>query len=96
MTQKHSELDDDDPLNVYKGRIVYRGDDIRDEFYDHALFGDIASAPSSMAASKVCDAWGALPGHATQLSDADSAYTQSLLGGDPCYVRLPKSWWPKS
>ena len=69
VTQKHSELDDGDPNKVYKGRIVYRGDDIRDEFYDHALFGDIASAPSSMAASKVCDAWGALPGHQTQLSD---------------------------
>ena len=72
------------------------GDDIRDEFYDHALFGDVASSPSYMAASTACDAWGALPGHATQLSDADSAYTQSKLGGDPCYVRIPDDWRPAS
>ena len=81
VTQKHSELSDGDPLKKYKGRIVYRGDDIRDEFFDHALFGDVASAPSSMAASKACDAWGAPPGNATQLSDADSAYIQNISGG---------------
>ena len=56
VTQKHSELPDGHPSKVYKGRVVYRGDDIRDENWDLALFGDIASAPSSMVASKICDA----------------------------------------
>ena len=49
-----------------------------------------------MAASKVADFWGALPGHACQYSDADMAYTQAIMGGDPTFVRLPKAWWPAS
>ena len=94
--QKHSEIIGDDPKKVYKGRIVYRGDAIKDEFFEWALFGEVASSPSSMAASKVADFWGALPGHAVQYSDAEMSYTQAVMGGDPTYVRLPKTWWPKS
>ena len=36
------------------------------------------SSPSSMAASKIADFWGALPGHAVQYSDAEMAYTQAI------------------
>ena len=91
--EKHSE----DPAKAkYKGRVVYRGDAIKDEFWDWALFGEVASSPSSMASSKVADLWGCLPGNAVQYSDAEMAYTQAEMGGDPCYVRLPKAWWPKA
>ena len=93
--QKHSEIHGNDPLKVYKGRIAYRGDAIKDEFFQWALFGEVASSPSSMAASKVADFWGALLGHAVQYSDAEMAYTQAEMGGDPTYVRLPKAWWPE-
>ena len=91
-TEKHSELGNKDEDKIYKGCVVCRGDDIRDEFYDYPLFGEISSAPSSMAASNVADAWGCCPGNSTQYSGTVMAYTQSLLGGDPCYVRLPKKW----
>ena len=94
--QKHAELIGDDPKKIFKGRIVYRGDAIKDEFFEWALFGEVASSPSSMAASKAADFWGALPGHAVQYSDAEMAYTQADMGGDPTYVRLPKAWWPDS
>ena len=32
VTEKHSELGNKDEDMIYKGRIAYRGDDIRDEF----------------------------------------------------------------
>ena len=60
--QKHAELEGESPLKTYKGRIVYRGDAIKDEFFEWALFGEVASSPSSMAASKIADFWGSLPG----------------------------------
>ena len=49
-----------------------------------------------MAVAKANHAYGYAPGHAKQYSDAVMAYPQSYLGGDPCYVRLPKEWWPES
>ena len=70
--------------------VVYRGDWITDENAEQALFGEMASNPSSMASAKANDAYGSLPGFDKQYSDAIMAYPQSWLGGDPCYVRLPK------
>ena len=45
--QKHSEIKGNDPLKIYKGRIVYRGDAIKDEFFEWSLFGEVASSPSA-------------------------------------------------
>jgi hypothetical protein len=49
----------------------------------------MSSAPASMEASKACDAFGLLPGHATQQCDAEQAYIQSKLEGAPTWVRMP-------
>ena len=49
-----------------------------------------------MEAGKACDLYGSLEGHEIQQSDAEQAYTQSKLGGDPTWVRLPREQWPAS
>jgi hypothetical protein len=49
-----------------------------------------------MSAGKAADAYGGLQGHATEQCDAEQAYIQSKLGGDPTWVRLPRERWPAS
>ena len=39
---------------------------------------------------------GFLPGNSIEQSDAEQAYTQSLLGGTETWVTLPRDRWPKS
>jgi len=47
-----------------------------------------------MEAARCGDAYGLLPGHAVQQSDAEQAYTQAWLRGTPTWVRLPRDQWP--
>ena len=56
--QKNAELPDDDPRKKFKGRSVYRGNEGRDEFHDHAIYQEMSSQPASMQAGKACDAYG--------------------------------------
>jgi len=48
---KHSELDEQ--FHRYKGRIVYRGDQIRNQSGDHVFLAEseTATTPTTMAAS---------------------------------------------
>ena len=76
-----SELPDGDPSRKCKGRAVFQGNNVRDQNFDVALFQDLGSSPATMEAGKATDAYGLMPGHATQQADATQAYTQSKLGG---------------
>ena len=74
---------------------MFQGNDVKDEHWDMAFFANLTSAPSSMEALKCADAYGLLPGHSTETSDAEQAFAQSLLGGTETWVRLPKDRWPQ-
>ena len=94
VVEKGSELEEGNPLRKFKGRVVFQGNNVRDENAEYAIFSELSSAPASMQAAKHLDAYGLLPGHATQLADAESAYTQSRLKGTPTWVRMPREQWP--
>ncbi|CAE8585896.1 unnamed protein product, partial [Polarella glacialis] len=95
-TEKNSELPLGHPERKMKGRIVFLGNNVRDEDGQAALFGDLSSAPVTIEASRVCDAFGLLSGHAIEQADAEQAYIQSPLGGTETYIRLPKELQPDS
>ncbi|CAE8687660.1 unnamed protein product, partial [Polarella glacialis] len=95
-TEKGSELPLGHPERKMKGRIVFPGNNVREEDGQVALFGDLSSAPVAMEASRMCDAFGLLNGHAIEQADAEQAYTQSPLGGAETYIRLPKELQPDS
>ena len=59
----------------YKGRVVLRGDIVKDDSGSYAVFTEQGSA-SQMTAAKVMDIISRLPGCAGQTADAVSAYTQ--------------------
>ena len=74
---KNSEIKE---LQKYKGRFVFQGNNVRDEFGLQQLFPDQGSGASFIMASRVMDAISLLPGCTGQQSDAPQAYTQSEFG----------------
>ena len=68
-----------------KARIVFRGDDIRDQSGMSAVFEELfASSPSSLEGLNTAVAFGLLESHGVTTSDAVRAYTQAkALYGHP-------------
>ena len=92
----------------YKGRVVLRGDIVKDDSGSYAVFTEQGSSASQMTAAKVMDIISRLPGCAGQAADAVSAYTQVKMEDAPkllkipksecpdIWIRLPRHKWPKS
>ena len=60
----------------YKGRIVLRGDIVKDDSGSYAVFPEQGSSAYQMTAAKIMDIISRLPGCDGQAADAVSAYTQ--------------------
>ena len=69
----------------YKGRVVLRGDIVKD---------DSGSQHLQMTAAKVMDIISRLPGCAGQAADALSAKTQVNMEDAPKLLKIPKSEYP--
>ena len=92
----------------YKGRVVFRGVQVKDETGFFAVFSEQGASASHMSAAKFLDAVARMPGNDGQDSDAVGAYTQvslekaaSFLGLDSnavieTWISLPKGRRPKS
>ena len=65
----------------YKGRVVLRGDIVKDNSGSYAVFTEQGSSASQMTAAKVMDFVSRLPGCAGQAADAVSAFSQVKNGG---------------
>jgi hypothetical protein len=95
LVEKGSELPKGHPERKYKGRVVFQGNNVRDQGGEYALFEELSSAPATMEAGKAVDAYGLVEGNLCQQADGTSAYTQALLGGVETWIRLPPERWPK-
>ena len=103
---KHAELQK--ALQEFKGRVVFRGDQVKDKSGFYAVFTEQGASASQMAAAKFLDAIARMPGMGGQAADAVKAYTQvslkkapELLGLPPeecpeTWISLPKSQQPAS
>ena len=92
----------------YKGRVVLRGDFVKDDSGSCAVFTEQGSSESQMTAAKIMDIISRLPGCDGQAADAVSAYTQVKMEDahklwkipkSDCadiWIRLPRHKWPKS
>ena len=83
-------------FQLYKGRVVFRGDGVKDQTGDLAVFSQQQASASNMAAAKVLAVVARFKGCSAIDTDAQSAYTQAELQGPPCYITLPKEQQPKS
>ena len=92
----------------YKGRVVLRGDIVKDDSGSYVVFTEQGSSASQMTAAKIMDIISRLPGCNGQAADAVSAYTQVKMEHahkvlkipkSECpdmWIRLPRHKWPKS
>ena len=78
-----------------KARIVFRGDAVRDEMGDFAIFQDIKVTPTGISGVNCNLLYGGLRNHVTLQSDVVKAYVQSDLNTEhPTYVELSKELTP--
>ena len=89
---KNAELDA--KHQKYKGRVVLRGDIVKDDSGSCAVFTEQGSSASQMTAAKVMDIISRLPGCAGQAADAVSAKTQVKMEDAPKSLKFPKSECP--
>ena len=76
---------------LYKGRVVFQGNEVRDQFGDYAIFHEMSSAPATLAAAKMADCYGLFPDNGVEQCDAKQAYIQSRIRGTPTWVFLPET-----
>ena len=81
----------------YRGRVVLRGDFVKDDSCAYAVFTEQGSSASQMTASKVMDIISRLPGCSGQAAAAVSAYTQVKMEGctniiENSKVRMSRYW----
>ena len=92
----------DDGTRKYKGRVVFQGNQVRDESGLAAVFSDQASGSAHLKASRLLDVIARAPDCPGQQSDAVSARTRTLLHGDEktepveTWVALPHVQEPSS
>ena len=103
---KNAELEE--KHQKYKGRVVLRGDIVKDDSGSYAVFTEQGSSASRMTAAKVVDVIARRPGCAGQAADAVSACTQVKQEDAPAlpktpksacpdrWIRVPRHNWPKS
>ena len=78
----------------YKGRICFRGDSVKDATGAAAVFQELTASPTSIQSANANIAFGLLPGHRSETSDAPKAYCQSLLKARaPTWVCIPRELW---
>jgi hypothetical protein len=83
-------------LHKYKVRIVHRGDNVKDQDGQMAVFQELSASPSAIHTINSNMAYGCLAGHKTTMADAEQAYLQADLNSKhPNWVRIPKELWPE-
>ena len=90
---KNSELEPQ--FQKYNGRVVLRGDIVKDDSGSYAVFTVQGSSASQMTAAKVMDIIARPPGCAGQAADAVSAYTQVKMEDASSVLkkRCQKFYW---
>ena len=78
----------------YKGRVLLRGDIVKDNSGSAAVITELGSSASQMTAARVMDIISSLPGCAGQAADAVSANTQAKMEDAPKLLKIPKSECP--
>ena len=81
----------------YEGRVVFRGDIIKDEEGAYALFSEQGASASSIEAARLVDVIARMPGCGGFNVDAINAFNQVTLGEDcpETWCALPRHRWPK-
>ena len=77
-----------DPNSKFKGRVVFQGNNVRDQNYIWAVFQELWSCPATIEASNAADCYGCFEGNDVMQADAEQAYIQAELRGTETWVGL--------
>ena len=77
-----------------KGRVVVRGDVVKDDSGSCAVFTEQGTSASQMTVAKIMDIISRLPGCDGQAADAVSANTQVKMEDAHTLLKIPKSECP--
>ena len=92
----------------YKGRVVLRGDIVKDDSGSYAVFTEQGSSASQMTAAKIMDIISRLPGcdgqssrrsiglYPSKMEDAHKLLKIPKSECPDIWIRLPRHKWPKS
>ena len=86
VVEKNTDLPQGGPRRGCKGRVVFQGNNVKNQHWENAFFSDLGSSPSSMEAGRLVDAYGLRDGYAIQQSDAVQAYLRAGIRGRPTWV----------
>ena len=75
----------------HRGRVVLRGDIVKDNSGSYAVFTEQGSSALQMTAAKFMDIISRRPGCVRQAADAVSAYTQVKMEDAHKLLKIPKS-----
>ena len=89
---KNSELERQ--VQKHKGRVVLRGDIVKDDSGAYAVFTEQGSSASQMTTAKVMDVIARQPDIDGQAADATSAYTKVTMEDAQKLLKIPKSECP--
>ena len=89
---KNSELET--KHQKYTGRVVLRGDIVKDDSGSYAVFSEQGSSASQTTVAKIMDIISRLPGCDGQAADAVSAFTQVRMEDAGKLLKIPKSECP--
>ena len=78
----------------YKGRVVLRGDIVKENSGSYAVFTEQGSSASQMTAARIIDIISRLPGCDGQAADAVSANSQVKMEDAHKLLKIPKSECP--
>ena len=78
----------------YEGRVVLRGDFVKDDSGSYAVLTEQGTSAPQMAAAKIMDIITGLPGCDGQAADAVSAKTQVKMEDAHKLLKIPKSECP--
>ena len=104
MVEKGSEFPLGDERRYFKYRVVFQGNQVKDQNWEVAMFQETASTPSTLEASRIADIYSCFVGsetdsagspikHTMQSRDVEQAYLQADLEGSDTYIMLPYELW---
>lgn len=73
MVEKGSEFPEGDVRRYYKYRVVFRGNDVKHQNYDVAMFQEMATAPTTLEASRCSDLLASFLGNTMEGRDVEQA-----------------------
>ncbi len=90
---KGDEFPEGDPRRKWKYRIVFQGNNVKDQDWQIALFDEMSSKPATLDASRISRIYSCFPDNSIEGRDVEQAYISAEMRGTPTWIVLPEELW---